>query len=175
MRTPLSAVVLVFLAGALASQAQVASSPTQLLHPILKDPHHRNAPTSLNRDPAMLRDLNQSQAGIHPAAGPAKPAPIVARIDPDLAASKLTLIGTVDGLKGTIYVTNTGAQDITPLLELAVCNEKGIKIGSISKTGPTLTPDADAKIVLLATNLNATDLKLTRLTSAAGLINAGTK
>ena|SRR5580692_3043944 len=172
MRMPFMAVVLVVLAGAVASQAQVASSPMQLLHPILKDPNHRMAPTSLNQDPAMLREMsrnpnsNPNPAAL-PAAQPAQPAVIVAKIDSGLAASKLTLIGTINGLKGTMYVTNMGATEVTPLVQLAVCDQKGFKVGLASKTGGVLAPNADERIVVLATNLNATELKLMHLTTVS--------
>ncbi len=165
------AVVLMVLAGAVAAQGQSASSPTQLVHPILKDPNHRNAPTSLDRNPSLVQDPNQNAirhraATPVVAAQPAQPAVITATIDSGLAASKLNMIGTVNGLKGTIYVTNVGAQEIIPMVELAVCDQKGFKIGSASKTGNALAPETGEKIVVLATNLNAVDLKLMRVSSA---------
>jgi hypothetical protein len=168
---PFMAVVLVVLAGAVASQGQVASSPITLLHPILKDPNHRNAPTSLNQDPAMLKEMSQNpnsnpnQAAGQAAAQAAQPAVIVAKIDSGLAASKLTLMGTINGLKGTMYVTNMGATEVTPVVQLAVCDQKGFKLGLASKTGTALAPNADERIVVLATNLNATELKLMHLTT----------
>jgi hypothetical protein len=171
MRMPFMAVVLVVLAGAVASQGQVASSPMTLLHPILKDPNHRNAPTSLNQDPAMLKEMSQNpNSNPNPAAGQtaaqaAQPAVIVAKIDSGLAVSKLTLMGTINGLKGTMYVTNMGATEVTPLVQLAVCDQKGFKLGLASKTGTVLAPNADERIVIVATNLNATELKLMHLTS----------
>jgi hypothetical protein len=171
MRMPFITVVLVVLAGAIASQGQSASSPMQLLHPILKDPNHRNAPTSLDRNQSLIQDQNPSptpyrSAPPPSATQPAQPAVIVAAIDSGLAASKLALIGTINGLKGTIYVTNLGAQDRTPVVELAVCDQKGFKIGAASKTGDVLAPNANERIVILATNLNAVDLKLMRVTGA---------
>ena len=173
MRMSFMAVVLVVLAGAVASSGQSASSPMQLVHPILKDPNHRMAPTSLDRDPSMIQDLNQNprpRRRVAPpaAAQPAQPAVIVAKIDANLAASKVAMIGTINGLKGTIYVTNVSAREITPLAEWAVCDQKGFKIGAAFKTGAALAPNADERIVVLATNLNATDLKLMRLTDAGG-------
>ena len=90
MRRPFMAVVLVGLAGVIASLGQVASSPMQLVHPILKDPNHRNAPTSLNQDPSLLREMNQnpnSNPNRPAAAQPAQPAVIVARIRGSSAAS----------------------------------------------------------------------------------------
>ena len=173
MRMPFMVVVLVVLAGAVASQAQVASSPITLLHPILKDPNHREAPTSLNRDPAMRREFSSNpNANPNPAAAPgqaaaqsAQPAVIVAKIDAGLAASKLTMIGTINGLKGTMYVTNMGSTEVTPLVQLAVCDQKGFKLGLASKTGTVLAPNADERIVIVATNLNAAELKLMHLTT----------
>jgi hypothetical protein len=176
---PFILVVVLVLAGARTSQAQSASSPTQLVHPILKDPNNRNAPTSLDRDPSLLQDPAPAPAPHpHPApyramplpvvVQPAQPAVIVAKIDSGLAASKLTMIGTVNGLKGTMYVTNTGPREVTPVLELAICDPKGCKIGAMSKIGDALAPNTNEKIVVLATNLNAADLKLMRLGSANG-------
>jgi hypothetical protein len=164
------AVVLVILAGAFSSRGQSASSPTQLVHPILKDPNKRFAPTSLDRDPSLLDDPNSSPSPNRPAARPAaaaqpaQPAVIVAKIDSGLAASKLAMIGTMNGVKGTIYVTNMGPQAITPVVQVAVCDQKGFKLGTASKTGAALAPNADERIVVLGTNLNATELKLMRLT-----------
>jgi predicted regulator of Ras-like GTPase activity (Roadblock/LC7/MglB family) len=165
---PFIAVVLAVLAGAVASPGQVASSPMQLVHPILKDPNHRNAPTSLNQDPSLLREMNQnpnSNPNRPAAAQPAQPAVIVARIDSGLAASRLSLIGTINGIKGTIYVTNVGAQEITPMVQMAVCDQKGYQLGVASKTGAVLAPNADERIVVVATNLNAAELKLMHLTT----------
>ncbi len=165
------AVVLVILAGAVSSPGQVGSSPTQLVHPILKDPYNnRNAPTSLNQDPAMLREMSQNpnqNQGRPAAAQPAQPAVIVAKIDAGLAASRMTFIGTMNGLKGTMYVTNVGPQEVTPLVQWAVCDQKGFQVGLASKTGTVLAPNAEERIVVVATNLNAADLKLMHLTSVA--------
>lgn len=165
------AVVLAMLAGDMPSPAQVGSSATQLVRPILKDPNHRNAPTSLNRNPGLVDDssLNQSsnRSGTLSAASPSsQPGTIVAKIDDRLVASKLATIGTMNGVRGTIYVTNVSSQEITPFVQLAVCDQKGYKVAVASKIGGVLAPNADEKIVILATNLNATDLKLMRLISA---------
>jgi hypothetical protein len=166
--------MMVIAAVAITARGQVGSSPMQLLHPILKDPNKRNAPTSLNQDPSMPQDLNQGQgqdkganrlAAHLSSAQPAQPGATVPKIDPGLAASKLAIIGTLNGLRGTIYVTNTAGKEITPVVQLIVCDDKGAKIGVASKTGGALAPDADEKIVLLATNMYATDLKLMRVTS----------
>ena len=172
MRMSFMAVVLVILAGAFSSNGQVASSPTQLLHPILKDPNKRLAPTSLDRDPSLLGDpastpssTPQRPAALPAAAQPAQPPVIVAKIDAGLVASKVAMIGTINGIKGTLYVTNMGAQEVTPVVQLAVCNQKGFKLGVASKTGTALAPNANEKIVVLGTNLNAAEFKLMRLTS----------
>jgi hypothetical protein len=144
------------------------------LHPILKDPNKRNAPSSLDRDPSLAGDPNNPGQGqssnrlrpvvVAPAAEPTPSGVIVPKIDAGLAASSLALIGTMTGLKGTIFVTNTGTHDITPTLKLVVCDNKGAKIGVTSKIGAPLAPNADEKIVVLATNTFATDLKLLSLT-----------
>jgi len=164
------AVVLVVLAGAIASLGQVASSPMSLVHPILKDPNRRNAPTSLDRDPSLAEDSGQNQSSNRSTALPAasqsaQPAVVVAKIDSGLAASKLAMMGTINGIRGTIFVTNVSVKEITPVVQLVVCDQKGFKVGLASKTGGVLAPNADEKIVILATNLNATDLKLIRLTT----------
>jgi len=171
MQMPFIAVVVVVLAGVVASQGQVASSPTKLVHPIIKDPDHRLAPTSLNQDPDAVKSVSQKPS---PAAGtpraaavdPAAPAPIVAKVDAGLVASPITVIGTMNGIKGTLYVTNVGAQEVTPMVLLAVCDPKGLKVGTTAKTGAALAPNTAEKFVLLATNLNATQLKLMQLTRA---------
>ena len=75
------------------------------------------------------------------------------------------MIGTINGIKCTIYVTNLGAREVTPVVQVAVCDQKGFKVGAASKIGAALAPNADEKIVVFGTNLNATELKLTRLTS----------
>jgi hypothetical protein len=167
---PFIAVVLVILAGVFSSNGQVASSPTQLVHPILKDPNKRLAPTSLDRDPSLLDDPASNPAQKRPAAlpaaaQPAQPPVIVAKIDAGLVASKLTMIGTINGIKGTIYVTNMGPQEVTPMVQLAVCDQKGFKLAVASKTGAALAPNANERIVVVGTNLNAAEFKLMRLTS----------
>jgi len=144
----------------------------QLVHPILKNPNHRNAPTSLNRDPSLAQDPGSSpnQGSNRSETLPSvpklgQPVSITPKIDAGLDASKLALIGTINGIKGTMYVTNTTAQELTPVVQFIVCDDKGINIGLASKTGTALAPNAGEKIVILATNLHATDLKLMRLTS----------
>ena len=170
MRMPFMAVVLVILAGAFPSNGQVATSPTQLVHPILKDPDKRLAPTSLDRDPSLLGDPASNPtptrpAALRAAALPAQPPVIVAKIDSGLVASKLTMIGTINGIKGTLYVTNMGAQEVTPVVQLAVCDQNGFKLAVASKTGAALAPNANERIVIVGTNLNAAEFKLMRLTS----------
>ena len=162
MQMPFMAVMLMVLAGAVASQGQSATSPTQLVHPVLKDPNKRLAPTSLNPKPTPSRRAARPAA---PPAAPAEPSVITAKIDSGLVASKLAMIGTINGIKGTIYVTNLGAREVTPVVQVAVCDQKGFKVGAASKIGAALAPNADEKIVVFGTNLNATELKLTRLTS----------
>lgn len=110
---------------------------------------------------------NPAPAPSAPAAAPAKPAEIVAKIEEGLAASKINVIGRVDGLKGTMYVTNLSPRAISPLAQFAVCDHNGAQIGSVSKSGPALAPSEAEKIEVLATNLNAVDLKLFKLTGSS--------
>jgi hypothetical protein len=170
MKMPLIAVAIVVLAAAFAARGQYAGSPTQLVRPVLKDPDHRYAPTSLNQDPDRQRSQNANQNAQRPAAPPAaaqppQPSIIVAKIDPGLKASKIATIGTVKGIKGSVYVTNTGALPVTPVVRMAVCDDKGVKIGVASKTGEELAPNASEKIAVLATNFNAIELRLLQLTT----------
>lgn len=102
-----------------------------------------------------------------PAAAPGKPAEIVAKIEEGLAASKINVIGRVDGLKGTMYVTNLSPHAISPLAQFVVCDHNGAQIGSVSKGGPALAPGEAEKIEVLATNRNAVDLKLFKLTGSS--------
>jgi hypothetical protein len=171
MQKSTMAIVLVILAGTFAALGQVGSSPTQLVHPILKDPNSRKGVTSLNSNPGLVDDSGGNQvsnrsATLPSTAQPSVPGATLPKIDSGLAASKLSMIGTINGVRGTLYVTNTSSADITPFVQLMVCDQKGYKVGVVSKIGTVLAPNADEKIVILATNLNATDLKLVRLTSA---------
>ena len=162
MQMPFMAVMLMVLAGAVASQGQSATSPTQLVHPVLKDPNNPSLLDDQNPKPTPSR---RAACPAAPPAAPAEPSVITAKIDSGLVASKLAMIGTINGIKGTIYVTNLGAREVTPVVQVAVCDQKGFKVGAASKIGAALAPNADEKIVVFGTNLNATELKLTRLTS----------
>ena len=167
-----SLLAIVFFVAALSAGAQTVVSPYQALHPLMKDHNKRNAPTSLDRDPGEKADLEQTaptpRSAALPPAKPAKPAEIVARIDAGLAASRISLLGTVNGIKGRLYVTNTGSQVVIPLAQFAVCDQKGFQVGSTAKTGQPLAPNDVEKIEVLATNLNAVDLKLVKLTAGPG-------
>src|SRR3954468_6740945 len=57
-----------------------------------------------------------------PATAPANaPAAAAASaIEPDLKASPISLFGKVNGLSGTLYVTNVGAKAVSPFVQLAV-------------------------------------------------------
>jgi len=165
---------ILLLVGAFSAGAQTVITPYQALHPIIKDRNNRNAPTSLDRDPSEKASLQPADptrpAALSSAqpAQPAKPVEIVARIDAGLAASKISLLGTVNGIKGRLYVTNIGSQMVVPLAQFAVCDEKGFQVGSTAKTGQPLAPNDVEKIEVLATNLNAVDLKLVKLTAGSG-------
>jgi len=166
---------ILFLVAAFSGGAQTVANPYQVLHPIMKDPNKRNAPTSLDQDPSEKADLEATAPTHRPArpaalppAQPAKPAEIIARIDAGLAASKISLLGTVNGIKGRLYVTNIGSQMVIPLAQFAVCDQKGFQVGSTAKTGQPLAPNDVEKIEVLATNLNAVDLKFVKLTAGSG-------
>jgi hypothetical protein len=163
--------IIIFFVAAFSVRAQTVANTSNVLHPILKDPSKRNAPTSLDQDPSVSAEFRASSPtrpatlpGAQPIA-PAKPAEIVAKIDSSLAASTISLIGTVNGIKGRFYVTNIGSGMVVPLAQFAVCNEKGFQIGSTAKTGGPLAPNDAEKIEVLATNFNAVSLKLMKLTA----------
>jgi len=164
---------ILFFAGAFPLLAQTVATPYRVLHPIMKDPTHRYAPTSLDQDPSealpppaarSAPPAARSAPGV--ATGAARPVEVVAKIEAGLAVSKITLMGTIDGLKGRFYVTNLGPSTVTPRAQLAVCDPKGFQLGSTSKTGAALAPNEEEKIEVLATNLNAVDLKLMKLTGS---------
>ena len=176
-------VVFVFsvLSASFPASAQTVATTANVLHPILKnsqdpsDPTKRYAPSSINQDPAMAREFRNAPTRAVPnynsptalaPANPAEPPLIVARIDAALAVSKISLIGTIDGLKGRLYVTNVGSQIVTPQAQFAVCNLKGFKIAAASKNGEALAPNDSEKIEIVATNLGAADLKLIKITAA---------
>lgn len=65
-------------------------------------------------------------------------------------------------------MTNISSSAVKPLLQVAVCDQKGFKVDVINKTGSLLEPNASEKLVVVGTNLNAMDLKLVRLAPATG-------
>lgn len=159
--------IAMFLA-AFSGRAQTVATTQNVLHPIMKDIHHPNGPTSLDRDPALKAELMNSSSPSRPVAhtsaqATAQPTPIVARIDSDFAASTMSVLGTVSGIKGKLYVTNIGAATVVPHVQVAVCDRNGVQIGSATKVGAPLGPDESERIEVLATNLNAADVKLMKL------------
>lgn len=166
-----SLLAIVLFATALSVRAQVAINPFQALHPIMKDPNNRNAPTSLNQDPDAAQEYQrnsvkrQAPTPSSPSAQPPKPFSVVARIDDIFAVSPISLLGTVNGLKGRLYVTNIGTGTASPTALFAVCDQKGFLIGTSTKAGGALGPNDFEKIEILATNLNATDVKLVKMTA----------
>jgi hypothetical protein len=165
---------ILFLVTVFSAGAQTVATTANVLHPIMKDTSKRNAPTSLDRDPAEKAALlstgpalrSSPSTSVQPFA-PAKPVEIVARIDAGLAASQISLIGTVNGIKGRMYVTNIGSQTVIPLAQFAVCDQKGFQVGSATKTGQPLAPNDVERIEVVGTNLNAVDLKLMKLSAGA--------
>ena len=166
---------MIFLGAELSVLAQTVATTANVLHPIMKDPSKRNAISSLDRDPSEKADFTSPTPAAHrpqtqaaqPNA-PAKPSEIIAQIDAGLAASPISLIGTINGIKGRLYVTNIGTRTVTPKVQFAVCDLKGFKIGATAKSGPALAPNEAAKIEVLATNADAVDLKLMKLSAGSG-------
>src|SRR5271165_204491 len=118
---------IVLLIGACSVRAQTTVTPFQALHPIMKDPNKRNAPSSLDQDSGDIADMRRAspkRPSAPATAQPNKPVEIIARIDASLAASAISLVGTVNGIKGKIYVTNIGSLRIKPLAQFAVCDQK---------------------------------------------------
>jgi hypothetical protein len=163
---------IIFLLASFSVRAQTVATTANVLHPIMKDIHKPNGPTSLDRNSGENADAQSPAPSARPSqlpsTAPAKPAVIIAHIDASLAASKISLIGTVSGLKGRLYVTNISSQVVTPKAQFAVCDAKGFKIGATTITGPALAPNEAEKIEVLATNLSAVDLKLMKLTGGSG-------
>jgi hypothetical protein len=158
--TVLAATFVVLLTG-IPLHAQTVS-PYRAVSPIMRGSNQNYAPSSVNQsdlgaDPSPARP-GQTQL--------AEPAIVTSRVDACLAASKLTVLGTIDGIKGTLYVTNVSSLPVTPLAQFVVCDTRGVKVGLASKTGTALGAGADEKIEFVATNLNAADLKLLKLTTA---------
>lgn len=154
-------------------QAQTVATTANVLHPLMKnqkDPKHPHAISSLDRDPSLLGDSSSPATSFYGSTPlsfreTGKPAEIVAQIDPDLQATPLSLIGTVNGIRCSFFVTNTGANTVVPTVQLAVCDYKGFKIGQAVTRGNAIGPNEGEKIELLATNVDGADLKLMKLTS----------
>jgi hypothetical protein len=138
---------------------QTAISPYRALHPIMPDPNQRNAPSSVSQS-----DLGSNGTS---AASSGQSTGVKTRIDACLMPSKVKILGTIDGIKGTLYVTNISSVSVTPSVQFLVCDSRGNRVGTVSRTGDALAAGDDEKIEVLATNLNAADLKLLKLTVAA--------
>jgi hypothetical protein len=89
----------------------------------------------------------------------------VAKIDEGLSASKITLVGTVKGLKGRIFVNNTGSHVVTPTAQFAVYDPRGMQIGTASADGVAVASGDTGKIEVLATNADAVNLQLLKLSA----------
>jgi hypothetical protein len=153
--------LLCLLATAVSLGAQ--PSPYRVLQPIMKNPNQRQAPSSVT-----AQDLD-SGPGAPPTApqvimvAPQKPVEIVAKIDAGLAVSKITVIGRVTGIKGTLYVTNLMAETAIPHAQFAVCDRNGFQIGVASRIGSALAPSSEERLDVVATNVGSVDLKLVKL------------
>jgi hypothetical protein len=101
-------------------------------------------------------------------AAPATPAnaPVAAApsaIEPDLKASPIKLFGKIDGLSGTLYVTNVGAKAVSPFVQLAVVNKSGKMVGWVTNSGAEIQPKEATKIQVVATNEGAVNFTIMRL------------
>lgn len=122
----------------------------------MADPNQPNAPSSVSTSDLSLIDTTPVSAKRG----------LGLKLDPSLAPSKLKVLGTIDGIKGTLFVTNVGPTSVTPMVQLMVCDTRGGKVGMVSKIGEALAAGDSEKIEVLATNLNAADLKLMKLAVA---------
>ena len=103
-------------------------------------------------------------AAAAPATTPANAtAPAASTIEPDLKASPIKLFGKIEGLSGTLFVTNIGAKAVSPFVQLAVVNKSGKMVGWVTNSGAEIQPQEATKIQVLATNLDAVDFKIVRL------------
>ena len=152
---------LCLLVVALSARAQ--PSPYRLLQPIMKNPNQRNAPSSVTAADLGQTPQQQPQQVIVAPAEPRKPAVIVAKIDHALTVSPVTVIARVNGIKGTIYVTNMTADQVLPHSEFAVIDRNGYQIGVASRLGSSLPAYGSERIDVIATNVGSTDLKLMKL------------
>jgi hypothetical protein len=166
-----SLLAILLLVPAIIVEAQTVATTANVLHPIMKDPNKRLAPTSLDRDPSTKAEFmtptpKARGAAARAATAPAKPLEIVAQIDGTLTTGTISLIGTISGLKGRLYVTNTGSQVVVPKVQIAFCDRNGLKIGTTAKTGEAIAPNGAEKIEILATNVSTVDMKLIRLSGS---------
>jgi hypothetical protein len=149
----------VLLALVVSASAQVTAR--RALQPLYKDGALRTPSQQVGAKPAPAPA---------PAAAPA-PTPVAARtgtqasgIEPDLKPSKISLFGKIEGLSGTFFVTNVGNRAVAPFAQLAVLDKNGKVIGWATNSASVIQPKESEKIQILATNANAVDLKIVRLT-----------
>ena len=145
---------------AVAFSAHAQPSPYRLLQPIMKNPNQRNAPSSVTSGDLEPNPPSSPQVVV---VMPPKPVEIVAKIDSGLAVSKITLIGRITGIKGTMYVTNLTSDAAIPHAQFAVCDRNGFQIGVASKVGEALAASSEEKLEIIATNAGVADLKLMKL------------
>ena len=99
-----------------------------------------------------------------PTAAAATPAAQAPTIEADLKPSKIALFGKIAGLSGTFFVTNVGTHAVAPFAQLAVLDKSGKPVGWVTNSADEIQPNEATKIQVLATNANAVDLKIVRLT-----------
>ncbi len=155
-------IVCLFLAVfAVSSSAQVTAR--RALQPLTKQGVIPPTPGQREAAAAAAARANAAQT---PAPAAAKPgAQAAATIEADLQPSKVTLFGKIEGLSGTLFVTNVGVKAVAPFVQLAVIDKDGRTVGYVTNGAPEIQPKTSEKIQVLATNLNAVDLKIVRLVS----------
>jgi hypothetical protein len=94
---------------------------------------------------------------------PANAPAAASAIEPDLKPSPIKLFGKIDGLSGTLFVTNVGAKAVSPFVQLAVVDKSGKMVGWVTNSGAEIQPKESTKIQVLATNASAVDFKIVRL------------
>jgi hypothetical protein len=156
------AAVFVVLLAVFPLVSQTVVSPYRALHPIMPNGNQRNAPSSVSAS-----DLGPDPSPPPPSGSNRTAQPVVAtKVDVCLQASRLTVVATIDGIRGKLSVTNRSSAPVTPMAQFEVRNPTGGKVGTVSKIGEALAAGADEELEILATNLNASDLRLLKLTVA---------
>ena len=173
MKSPL---LIVFLVAALSVGAQTVVNPFMALHPIMKDPNKRNAPTSLDQDPSEKKDFQQAAParrclsflpfrGSTPATGQAGGNRCQDRSQSCRFLDQPARHG--QWIKGRLRDEHrlASGDSAGPICRV---RPEGLSSRLHCQNRPALAPNDAEKIEVLATNLNAVDLKLMKLTTGSG-------